>query len=193
MIEAHNQWRELAADLPKDDIPMMSESWNNYTDALCKDGELTNLQYQHCPAWDDAMPEDDDAERDYLLDALGVAITSEPAGPRDGWAEGASHWRVTVTRGSAGATFATPYSMGSAWTGKPAREDVLASLVMDAASVWDLVEPGDFEDWADCLGYDSDSRKAEATFNACKVIAKEMADMFSDVSLDDLRELFADY
>ena len=30
-----------------DDTPAMSESFNNWTDSLCKDGELHGLQYHH--------------------------------------------------------------------------------------------------------------------------------------------------
>lgn len=29
----------------KDDKPAISEAWNNFTDALCKDGEITQHQY----------------------------------------------------------------------------------------------------------------------------------------------------
>jgi hypothetical protein len=28
------------------DLPMRSEAWNNYTDALCKDGQITMRQYE---------------------------------------------------------------------------------------------------------------------------------------------------
>ena len=29
------------------DLPMRRESWNNYTDALCKDGEISDWQYEN--------------------------------------------------------------------------------------------------------------------------------------------------
>lgn len=47
----------------------------------------------------------------------------------------------------------------------PAIEDVLESLQMD---MQDADE--DFEDWADNLGYDKDSRKAEQTWRDCRAI-----------------------
>lgn len=28
------------------DVPMRSEAWNNFTDMLCKDGEITLKQYE---------------------------------------------------------------------------------------------------------------------------------------------------
>ena len=29
------------------DLPLRRESWNNYTDALCKDGEISDWQYEN--------------------------------------------------------------------------------------------------------------------------------------------------
>lgn len=196
MHEAFAAWHEeirphVVAQYSEDDTVALSESWNDYTDALCKDGELTDLQYHYCPAWDDTMPSDADDEREYLLDQMGVRISHERAAAREGWHKDARHYRVTITRGENGATFSVPYSMGPALEGNPTREDVLSCLLSDAGPIWDGADT--FEDWADDMGEDSDSRKAEATYEACKVIAEELAHMFRDVSLDDLRELFADY
>ncbi|MFY0633667.1 MAG: hypothetical protein JXQ91_07640 [Vannielia sp.] len=190
--EAFRVWQEtFQPEIPEDDGPMLSESWNNYTDSLCKDGELTDLQYHHCPAYDDPMPDDEDEEREYLLDQMGVRMSYETAALREGWQEGAKHYRCTLTRGTNGATFSTPYSMGPALSGGPTREDVLNCLLSDAGSIWDGAET--FEEWADEMGEDSDSRKAEASYNACKTVAEELAHMFSDVSTDDMRAMFADY
>ena len=35
------------------DEPMRSEAWNNYTDSLCKDGDITERQYSNWthPRW----------------------------------------------------------------------------------------------------------------------------------------------
>jgi hypothetical protein len=41
--------------------------------------------------------------------------------------------------------------------------DVVACLVSDASAI----DCRSFEDWASDLGYDTDSRKAEATYRAC--------------------------
>ena len=29
------------------DLPMRRETWNNYTDSLCKDGEISDWQYEN--------------------------------------------------------------------------------------------------------------------------------------------------
>lgn len=190
--EAFAAWQDaFRPHIPADDYPMNAESWNNYTDSLCKDGELTDLQYHYCPAWNDDMPGDEDSEREYLLDMLGVFISFEAARAREGWPEGSKHFRVTITRRVGGATFSTPYSMGPALSGNPTREDVLHCLIMDASTIWDGCET--FEEWADEMGENPDSRKAESVFRACQIIAEELGHMFRDISTDDLRELFADY
>lgn len=43
--EAVAVFRDLARDIPRDDVPMWSEAWNCYTDALCKDRQITQHQY----------------------------------------------------------------------------------------------------------------------------------------------------
>lgn len=45
----------------------------------------------------------------------------------------------------------------------PAIADVLGSLAMDS----DVLNYPNFSDWADCIGYDSDSRSAESTYRQC--------------------------
>lgn len=49
--------------------------------------------------------------------------------------------------------------------------DVLQSLAMDWQSV-DSDYCDGFEDWAESLGYDTDSRKAESIFNHCRETAR---------------------
>lgn len=51
LSQAFAQWQELAADIPQDDAPMLAESWNDYTDSLCKDGALCDLQYHYAPVY----------------------------------------------------------------------------------------------------------------------------------------------
>lgn len=82
LAQAFKQWKELAADIPPDDAPMLAESWNNYTDSLCKDGELCGLQYHYAPAYDDDMPGDGSRfdpladDRAFILDAMGVTLSA---------------------------------------------------------------------------------------------------------------------
>lgn len=72
-----------------------------------------------------------------------------------------NHWRVTLRLGENGDTMSLWFSGGSAVRSIDAA-DVLNCLLMDH------IDAGlTFEEWACDLGYDTDSRKAEATFNAC--------------------------
>jgi hypothetical protein len=82
LSQAFAQWQELAADLPKDDGTMLAESWNDYTDSLCKDGELCALQCHYAPAYDEPMPGtgrqyaplSDDI--DFILDRMGITMAA---------------------------------------------------------------------------------------------------------------------
>lgn len=173
----------------KDDYPALSESWNNYTDSLCKDGQLNDLQYQYCPAWDDDMPEYDGA---YILDAMGVSIASIFVSERPDTflgniQTGTNHYRVLVKRGNKDMTVF--YSMGPAYTSEPDAEDVFNSLLMDTSDIEDC----SFEEWAENYGYDTDSRRAERCYEECQKILLNLKAMFSASELDDLRELFADH
>lgn len=71
----------------------------------------------------------------------------------------------------------------------PKLEDVLYSLVLDSS----VIDASGFEDWASDLGYDTDSRKAEALYRKCLQQALMMRRMIGDTGLTILRELFQDY
>jgi hypothetical protein len=71
----------------------------------------------------------------------------------------------------------------------PELEEVLYSLVMDSS----VLDAGTFEEWADDYGYDTDSRKAEATYRGCLENALTLRAMIGDEALQKLRELFQDY
>lgn len=45
---------EYLPHLPKGDYPAIFEAWNDWTDSLCKDGEITEKQYNEwqCPVKD---------------------------------------------------------------------------------------------------------------------------------------------
>lgn len=44
--QAKTQFIEsILGGLTIDDKPMIAEAWNNFTDYLCKSGEITNKQY----------------------------------------------------------------------------------------------------------------------------------------------------
>lgn len=71
----------------------------------------------------------------------------------------------------------------------PKDADVINSLVLEASA---LDEPS-FESWADNLGYDTDSRKAEAVYKACLEIALKLRAMIGDAGLRTLQEACQDY
>lgn len=71
----------------------------------------------------------------------------------------------------------------------PTVRDVLYSLVSDS----DVLEYATFEEWADSIGYDKDSRAAEKTYRACLETGLKLRAMFGDATLAKLREAFSDY
>ncbi len=71
----------------------------------------------------------------------------------------------------------------------PNATDVIASLVMDSS----VLDESSFEDWASSLGYETDSRKAEAIYRACLDIALKLRNGIGESGLSELREAFQDY
>lgn len=81
------------------------------------------------------------------------------------------------------------YGMGNHKTiPAPALLEVLYGLVLDSDA-----DEYSFEAWADNLGYDTDSRKAESVYNACREIGQKLRLMLGAENLAKLRELFQDY
>lgn len=174
----------------KDDYTALAESWNDYTDMLCKDGQFNDLQYNYCPAWDEGIPDDDGG---YILDAMGVAFAYLPINQRpdklmSDMAPGSTHYRVLIKRGNREMTI--HYSQGPAHGTEPSDESVFHSLLTDSS---DIESGYEFEEWCDNLGFDSDSRTAERIYKACEEILLNLKILFSDSELSDLREIFEDY
>jgi hypothetical protein len=71
----------------------------------------------------------------------------------------------------------------------PKFADVLYSLASDS----DVLDAGGFESWAENYGYDSDSREAEAVYNACVKIALKLRGAIGEDGLRKLREACQDY
>lgn len=67
--------------------------------------------------------------------------------------------------------------------------DVIWSLAQDAG----VLNAGSFEEWASDLGYDTDSRKAEATYRACLDIALKLRNGIGEDGLQRLQEAGEDY
>lgn len=67
----------------------------------------------------------------------------------------------------------------------PAIEDVFYSLLMDS----DVLNYRGFEDWADNFSYDTDSRKADATYRYCLEIALQLRACFGDKQFSKMQEI----
>lgn len=72
---------------------------------------------------------------------------------------------------------------------KPTLDDVMYCLVSDS----DALQYDTFEEWAGDTGYDSDSRKAEEIYNACRKIGSELKKAFGVDGLTKLQEGFQGY
>ena len=95
---------------------------------------------------------------------------------RDGWEH---HAYVLELVNQQGRTLETEWRQGlgieTSPTDTPA--EVLDALVSDA---WSVESARDFDDWALDFGYDTDSRKAFATYEACQRIAEDLATFLGD-------------
>lgn len=107
LSQAFAQWQEFAADIPEDDGPMLAESWNNYTDSLCDDGELCALQYHYAPSYDDDMPgtgsqfDELSDDRAFILEQMGVTLSAvfvPHSQSRNKENEPSLNWRVTLKK-----------------------------------------------------------------------------------------------
>jgi hypothetical protein len=135
IAQAFEQWENeikpaIAEQYGEDDATAMSESWNDYTDTLCKDGQLTDLQCHYCPAYDDPMPDDD---RAFILESMGVNCTpkridTRPDSLMDDMPAGSSHYAVEIAR-SGRDSFTIFYSMGPAYSALPSDTDYDFSTV----------------------------------------------------------------
>jgi hypothetical protein len=75
------------------------------------------------------------------------------------------------------------FSQGSAHTEAPTAQDVLSCLAMDSAG---FENADNFEDWCGEYGYDTDSRRAERTYNARKDQAIKLMEFLGADAYDAL-------
>lgn len=94
---------------------------------------------------------------------------------RDGWPADARHWSVILHQEDR--AMRVTFSQGSAHTAQPTVADVLSCVAMDSAGFENSPR---FVEWADEMGYDTDSRKAEATFHAVRRQAVELRELLGD-------------
>ena len=88
-------------------------------------------------------------------------------------------WTVTLKMGRRRMT--VPFFTGAMVTSEPTSHDVLNCLVSDADG-YDNARS--FEDWCDTYGYDTDSRKAEATFKQVEQQARKLRAFLADTYND---------
>ena len=101
------------------------------------------------------------------------------------------HFRCRVSRGHRvennfplkARSFSLYFSQGSAHTQDPTLADVLDCLASDAAG---YENSNDFTGWADDLGYDTDSRKAEKIWRAVKRQAEQLKRTIGEEAYNDL-------
>lgn len=93
------------------------------------------------------------------------------------------HWLVKIEC-SCGREMPVYFSQGKGHHGKaPTATAVLSCLAMDAVTVENAPV---FDDWCAELGYDTDSRKAEATFNTCLSQAMQLRQLLGGEAYDAL-------
>jgi len=84
----------------------------------------------------------------------------------------AHSWTVTLRLGRKRMTVDF---FGGAATGEPTASEVLSCLISDACA-----EGESFEEWCDDYGYDSDSRSALATYEACAKSGARLREFLGD-------------
>ena len=124
-----------------------------------------------------------------LIEIRGIYVVTTRADNNPnagGFSKDASHYEVILLRkieGEVGArSMTTFFSMGSAHRNPPTAKDVIECLLMDAQSI----EGESFEDWADAMGWDQDSRKAERCY---KVIGEQAAALETFLGSDDYQAM----
>ena len=156
------------------------------------------------------MNEQDKKTAEYLT-AQGVTFAARLLGEnnRDGWT--CDEWRVAFQRVHLDsrlpvrdkAPLETAYYTGTGHRAKPAKRtswdnaprpvaptaaSVLYSLLLDASGADE-----NFYDWCADYGYDTDSRKALATYEACCIIRADVNKFFTATERAELAAILEDY
>ena len=124
------------------------------------------------------------------LSMIAIQIAGRPDRGDELWHADASHFAVTFTRLGKKPAITVLYSQGSAIKTRPGMDDVFYSMLSDGAPMFDGET---FEQWAENLGYSTDSRDAERIYNACLENGKKIKTLFSNSEISELREIFSDY
>lgn len=175
---------EVVATYGEDDQCAIDQAWNDYTDSICKEGNITELEYHYCPAFDSVIPENN---LEHVLNEMGVSVESVAVSHRDDGLmnDMPHHWEFTINRN--GIEFTGYFSGGS----KITNSDPLTVL---ECVFMEYVDPDStFSEWCDELGYSDDSIKALKTYDLCKSQSAALREMFTDNEREQLSEMFQDY
>jgi len=129
------------------------------------------------------------AMKDYL-DSIGVVVntvSTDTEPPK--WAQGMHGYECTLMRNGE-PMFTVPYYQGSARNYAPLREDIIHCLLSDRGT---LQYSSDFTEWADGLGYNSDSISDKELFDRLTEQTRTLELHFTDQELSVLSALTEDY
>jgi hypothetical protein len=94
------------------------------------------------------------------------------------------HWTCVIR--CEDRTMTVPFSQGSAYTQEPTIQDVLKCLHMDAVG---MLNTYNFDQWADELGLDTDSRRAYAAYEAIVRQSAELETLLGDEAYSDFTDM----
>lgn len=192
MISIKQAWQQFESEIKplvieqygNDDSAAMSEAWNDYTDSLCKDGELTALQYRYCPSDDEACIFDDD-DVEFLIEQMGIDIDIEQVNSRHDnlMSESTKHYEITISRGKKEIEFYFSTGSGIVY---PERKGIIECILDDRSIIEGVL---DFNDFCDNLGYDNDSISAKKICKACKKMKRKVEKIFTPDECEQLQEM----
>ncbi len=93
---------------------------------------------------------------------------------RDDWPDAHPY---TVTLRYQQRAMTVPFYAGPAWSREPELDDVMDCLCSDALCV---INTSSFEDWANELGFDSESRRAERTYQQVQQQTQDLRQLLGD-------------
>ena len=108
----------------------------------------------------------------------------------DNWLKDAKHYTCTLFVGHQFCSDddrpreSFEYHMGSGIKHGPRTDELLQCLALDSG----VFNYNCFEDWADDLGYDTDSRKAERIYQECVAGGKKLKALFGITRFNELLE-----
>lgn len=114
-------------------------------------------------------------QRNKITASVEWADTNPNMASDEEWMRQANHYKITLR--CQRHTFTTYFSQGCGITREPSASDLLNCLASDAAG---FANAQSFEDWCSEYGYDTDSRKAEKTYNVIQKQAEHLERFLPD-------------